>query len=214
MGNASFKQYSWTPYPSFSDNSYALNVNFQVISLTNTGYIHLLTEQTSHCCERTTLWAVPLNSFLNSGPADWTQDRASTLWRSHTPATQEHFCCFSSWGISLALNLRPALFAAFCTFFARLLVLFRLGWHLLTLPCWADIVSSIGLLKSILPGAPGSCPLPSLPCELRQPPAWDHLWTCRHITLTPQVLTLVTFPGEGRRNWFWYRTGEVEGGGS
>lgn len=148
------------PHPCFSDNSYTLNANFQVISLTNAGYIQLLTEQTSHCCERTTLWAVPLNSFLNSGPADWTQDQASTpaLYDWATPQPPRSFCCFSSWGISLALNLRPALFAAFCTFFARLLVLFRLGWHLMTLPRWADNVSSIGLLKSILPRAPGVVP--------------------------------------------------------
>lgn len=57
------------PLP-FSDNSYALNANFQIISLTNAGYIQLLTELISHSCERTTLWVVPLNSFLNCGPAD------------------------------------------------------------------------------------------------------------------------------------------------
>lgn len=75
------------PPPLFSDNSYALNANFQIISLTDTGYIQLLTELISHSCERSTLWVVPLDSFLNCGPADWTQDRASTLWLSHTPAT-------------------------------------------------------------------------------------------------------------------------------
>lgn len=61
------------PHP-FSDNSYALNANFQIISLTDTGYIPLLTELISHSCERSTLWVVPLDSFLNCGPADWTQD--------------------------------------------------------------------------------------------------------------------------------------------
>lgn len=171
--------------PPFSDNSYALNANFQIISLTDTGYIPLLTELISHSCERSTLWVVPLDSFLNCGPADWTQDgQALYDWATPQPprstsavSVVEVFPWPLIWG--------QLCFAAFCTFFARLLVLWRLGWHLLTHLCWADDVSSIGLLKSILPGAPGSCPFPPLPSELWQLPAWDHLWTCRHTLLLP-----------------------------
>lgn len=50
--------------PSFSDNNHALNVNSQIISLTNMRYIQLLTELTSHTCGRTPLWVGPLNPLF------------------------------------------------------------------------------------------------------------------------------------------------------